>query len=132
MSKASGGTKKITANNAASSRAFKDNINKQSAQKKYSQKQMSYQNITEIDRSKFSTFVKTLPQNIKDMINVDISKAIVGTSKKLGGYINVNFNKLPNNEAMAVKSYLTKLGYDYQENGAVNTAISYKWHYKGK
>lgn len=88
--------------------------------------------ITEIDRSKFSTFAKTLPLHIKDMINIDISKAIVGTSRKLGGYIDVNFNRLGTYEAQQVKSYLLKLGYEYQENGATKTAISYKHNYKGK
>lgn len=97
-----------------------------------SRSKTNYQNITAIDRTSLSTFAKTLPQHIKDMTNVDISKAIVGTRRKLGGYINVNFHKLKANEERAVKSYLTKLGYSYEENGAVNTAINFKHNYKGK
>ena len=130
MAKASGGTRTINSANAVSSR-ITTNKDIQSKPKAES-KQMSYQNITDIDRSKFSTFSKTLPQHIKDMTNVDISKAINGTSKKLGGYINIDFNQLKNNEAATVKSYLTKKGYYYEENGAVNTAIFYKRNYKGK
>lgn len=93
---------------------------------------MNYQGITAIDRTSLTKFAKTLPQHIKDMTNVDISKAIVGTSRKLGGYINVNFHELKPNEERAVKSYLTKMGYSYEENGAVNTAINFKRNYKGK
>lgn len=130
MAKGSGYTRTISSANAASSRT---NANKDIQPKlKAESKQMNYQNITDIDRSKFSSFSKTLPQHIKDMTNVDISKAINGTSKKLGGYININFNKLKTNEAAIVKSYLTKKGYHYEDNGAVNTAIFYKRHYKGK
>lgn len=93
---------------------------------------MNYQGITAIDRTSLTKFAKTLPQHIKDMTNVDISKAIVGTSRKLGGYINVNFHELKPNEERAVKSYLSKMGYSYEENGAVNTAINFKRNYKGK
>lgn len=92
----------------------------------------NYQNITAIDRTSLAKFAKTLPRHIKDMTNVDISKAIVGTHRKLGGYIDVNFQKLKSNEERAVKSYLTKMGYSYEENGAVNTAINFKRNYKGK
>lgn len=92
----------------------------------------NYQKITAIDRTSLAKFAKTLPQHIKDMTNVDISKAIVGTHRKLGGYIDVNFHKLKSNEERAVKSYLTKMGYSYEENGAVNTAINFKRNYKGK
>lgn len=93
---------------------------------------MNYQGITAIDRTSLTKFAKTLPQHIKDMTNVDISKAIVGTHRKLGGYIDVNFHELKPNEERAVKSYLTKMGYSYEENGAVNTAINFKRNYKGK
>lgn len=93
---------------------------------------MSYQGITAIDRTSLARFAKTLPQHIKDMTNVDISKAVVGTHRKLGGYIDVNFHKLKSNEERTVKSYLTKMGYSYEENGAVNTAINFKRNYKGK
>lgn len=92
----------------------------------------NYQKITAIDRTSLAKFAKTLPQHIKDMTNVDISKAIVGTHRKLGGYIDVNFHKLKPNDARAVKSYLTKMGYSYEENGATNTAINFKRNYKGK
>lgn len=92
----------------------------------------NYQKITAIDRASLAKFAKTLPQHIKDMTNVDISKAIVGTHRKLGGYIDVNFHKLKPNDARAVKSYLTKMGYSYEENGATNTAINFKRNYKGK
>lgn len=92
----------------------------------------NYQKITAIDRTSLAKFAKTLPQHIKDMTNVDISKAIVGTRRKLGGYIDVNFHKLKPNDARAVKSYLTKMGYSYEENGATNTAINFKRNYKGK
>lgn len=92
----------------------------------------NYQKITAIDRASLVKFAKTLPQHIKDMTNVDISKAIVGTHRKLGGYIDVNFHKLKPNDARAVKSYLTKMGYSYEENGATNTAINFKRNYKGK
>nr|DAG45933.1 MAG TPA: hypothetical protein [Caudoviricetes sp.] len=130
MAKNSGNTRTISSANAASSRI---NANKDIQPKpKAESKQMNYQNITDIDRSKFSSFSKTLPQHIKDMTNVDINKAINGTSKKLGGYINIDFNQLKNNEAATVKSYLTKKGYYYEDNGAVNTAIFYKRNYKGK
>lgn len=54
----------------------------------------NYQKITAIDRTSLAKFAKTLPQHIKDMTNVDISKAIVGTHRKLGGYIDVNFHEL--------------------------------------
>ena len=97
-----------------------------------SRSKTNYQNITAIDRTSLAKFAKTLPQHIKDMTNVDISKAIVGTSRKLGGYINVNFHELKPNEERAVKSYLSKMGYSYEENGAVNTAINFKRNYKGK
>ena len=97
-----------------------------------SRSKTNYQNITAIDRTSLTKFAKTLPQHIKDMTNVDISKAIVGTHRKLGGYIDVNFHKLKSNEERAVKSYLTKMGYSYEENGAVNTAINFKRNYKGK
>ena len=97
-----------------------------------SRSKTNYQNITAIDRTSLTKFAKTLPQHIKDMTNVDISKAIVGTSRKLGGYINVNFHELKPNEERAVKSYLSKMGYSYEENGAVNTAINFKRNYKGK
>lgn len=93
---------------------------------------MNYQGITAIDRTSLAKFAKTLPQHIKDMTNVDISKAVVGTHRKLGGYIDVNFHKLKFNEEKVVKSYLTKMGYSYEENGAVNTAINFKRNYKGK
>lgn len=92
----------------------------------------NYKKITAIDRTSLAKFAKTLPQHIKDMTNVDISKAIVGTHRKLGGYIDVNFHKLKPNDARAVKSYLTKMGYSYEENGATNTAINFKRNYKGK
>nr|DAM08929.1 MAG TPA: hypothetical protein [Caudoviricetes sp.] len=92
----------------------------------------NYQKITAIDRTSLAKFAKTLPQHIKDMTNVDISKAIAGTHRKLGGYIDVNFHKLKPNDARAVKSYLTKMGYSYEENGATNTAINFKRNYKGK
>lgn len=92
----------------------------------------NYQKITAIDRASLAKFAKTLPQHIKDMTNVDISKAIVGTHRKLGGYIDVNFHKLKPNDARAVKSYPTKMGYSYEENGATNTAINFKRNYKGK
>lgn len=92
----------------------------------------NYQKITAIDRASLAKFAKTLPQHIKDMTNVDISKAIVGTHRKLGVYIDVNFHKLKPNDARAVKSYLTKMGYSYEENGATNTAINFKRNYKGK
>lgn len=92
----------------------------------------NYQKITAIDRTSLAKFAKTLPQHIKDMTNVDISKAIVGTHRKLGGYIDVNFHELKPNDARAVKSYLTKMGYSYEENGATNTAINFKRNYKGK
>lgn len=92
----------------------------------------NYQKITAIDRTSLAKFAKTLPQHIKDMTNVDISKAIVGTHRKLGGYIDVNFHKLKPNDARVVKSYLTKMGYSYEENGATNTAINFKRNYKGK
>lgn len=97
-----------------------------------SRSKTNYQNITAIDRTSLAKFAKTLPRHIKDMTNVDISKAIVGTHRKLGGYIDVNFHKLKSNEERAVKSYLTKMGYSYEENGAVNTAINFKRNYKGK
>lgn len=97
-----------------------------------SRSKTNYQNITAIDRTSLAKFAKTLPRHIKDMTNVDISKAIVGTSRKLGGYINVNFHDLKPNEERAVKSYLSKMGYSYEENGAVNTAINFKRNYKGK
>lgn len=97
-----------------------------------SRSKTNYQNITAIDRTSLAKFAKTLPRHIKDMTNVDISKAIVGTHRKLGGYIDVNFHKLKSNEEKAVKSYLTKMGYSYEENGAVNTAINFKRNYKGK
>lgn len=97
-----------------------------------SRSKTNYQNITAIDRTSLAKFAKTLPRHIKDMTNVDISKAIVGTHRKLGGYIDVNFHKLKYNEEKAVKSYLTKMGYSYEENGAVNTAINFKRNYKGK
>ena len=97
-----------------------------------SRSKTNYQNITAIDRTSLAKFAKTLPRHIKDMTNVDISKAIVGTHRKLGGYIDVNFHKLKFNEERAVKSYLTKMGYSYEENGAVNTAINFKRNYKGK
>lgn len=97
-----------------------------------SRSKTNYQNITAIDRTSLAKFAKTLPQHIKDMTNVDISKAIVGTHRKFGGYIDVNFHKLKSNEERAVKSYLTKMGYSYEENGAVNTAINFKRNYKGK
>lgn len=97
-----------------------------------SRSKTNYQNITAIDHTSLAKFAKTLPQHIKDMTNVDISKAIVGTHRKLGGYIDVNFHKLKSNEERAVKSYLTKMGYSYEENGAVNTAINFKRNYKGK
>lgn len=97
-----------------------------------SRSKKNYQNITAIDRTSLAKFAKTLPRHIKDMTNVDISKAIVGTSRKLGGYINVNFHDLKPNEERAVKSYLSKMGYSYEENGAVNTAINFKRNYKGK
>lgn len=97
-----------------------------------SRSKTNYQNITAIDRTSLTKFAKTLPQHIKDMTSVDISKAIVGTSRKLGGYINVNFHELKPNEERTVKSYLTKMGYSYEENGAVNTAINFKRNYKGK
>lgn len=93
---------------------------------------MNYQSITAIDRTSLAKFAKTLSQHIKDMTNVDISKAVVGTHRKLGGYIDVNFHKLKFNEERVVKSYLTKMGYSYEENGAVNTAINFKRNYKGK
>ena len=76
-----------------------------------SRSKTNYQNITAIDRTSLAKFAKTLPRHIKDMTNVDISKAIVGTHRKLGGYIDVNFHKLKSNEERAVKSYLTKMGY---------------------
>ena len=97
-----------------------------------SRSKTNYQNITAIDRTSLAKFAKTLPQHIKDMTNVDISKAIVSTSRKLGGYINVNFHELKSNEERGVKSYLKKMGYSYEENGAVNTAINFKRNYKGK
>lgn len=97
-----------------------------------SRSKTNYQNITAIDRTSLAKFAKTLPRHIKDMTNVDISKAIVDTHRKLGGYIDVNFHKLKSNEEKAVKSYLTKMGYSYEENGAVNTAINFKRNYKGK
>lgn len=97
-----------------------------------SRSKTNYQNITAIDRTSLTKFAKTLPQHIKDMTNVDISKAIVGTHRKLGGYIDVNFHELKPNEERAVKSYLTKMGYSYEENGATNTAINFKRNYKGK
>lgn len=97
-----------------------------------SRSKTNYQNITAIDRTSLAKFAKTLPQHIKDMTNVDISKSIVGTHRKLGGYIDVNFHELKPNEERAVKSYLTKMGYSYEENGATNTAINFKRNYKGK
>lgn len=44
-----------------------------------SRSKTNYQNITAIDRTSLAKFAKTLPRHIKDMTNVDISKAIVGT-----------------------------------------------------
>lgn len=127
MAKGSGGTR-----TKRPTRASYTNIKRQKAQEKKAESKMHYQNITAIDRTSLSTFAKTLPQHIKDMINVDISKAVVQVRRKLGGYIDVNFSKLKPNEEKAVKSYLTKLGYSYEENGAVNTAINFKHGYKGK
>ena len=92
----------------------------------------NYQKITAIDRTSLAKFAKTLPQHRKEMTNVDISKAIFGTQSKLGGYIDVNFHKLKSNDERTVKSYLTKMGYSYEENGATNTAINFKRNYKGK
>lgn len=97
-----------------------------------SRKTMHYQNMRAIDRTSLASFAKTLPEHIKDLKGVDIKKAIVGTSKKMGGYVDVNFNLLGKNEAKAVLSYLDKLGYYTEENGAVNTAVFYKRFYKGK
>ena len=130
MAKGSGGTRTKRPERASNTKQQKpqDNL----AQLKKAESKMNYQHITAIDRTSLSTFAKTLPQHIKDMVNVDISKAIVGTRRKLGGYIDVNFHKLKPNETMTVKSYLTKLGYSYEENGAVNTAIDFKRNYKGK
>lgn len=118
---------------AAQLKKMHDNIPQmQKILKDRSTGKLKYQGITAIDRTSLSTFAKTLPKHIKDMTNVDISKAIVQTRRKLGGYIDVNFHKLKPNEARTVKSYLTKLGYSYEENGAVNTAINFKHGYKGK
>ena len=130
MAKGSGSTRTKRSTRASNTKRQKtqDSL----PQVKKAESKMNYQSITPIDRTSLSTFAKTLPQHIKDMTNVDISKAIVQTRRKLGGYIDVNFHKLKPNEARTVKSYLTKLGYSYEENGAVNTAINFKHGYKGK
>lgn len=131
MAKGSGGTRMKRPTRASNTKPQKAETNL--AQVKKAESKMHYQKgITAIDRTSLSTFAKTLPQHIKDMTNVDISEAIVQVRRKLGGYIDVNFNKLKPNEARTVKSYLTKLGYSYEENGAVNTAINFKRGYKGK
>ena len=75
MAKNSGNTRTISSVNAANSRT---NANKDIQIKpKAESKQRIYQNITEIDRSKFSLFTNTLPQHIKDMTNAPTSRSTI-------------------------------------------------------
>lgn len=117
MAKNSGSTRAKNSRTASESRT-QTNVRQQKDARQHTantkilngRNKMNYQGITAIDRTSLAKFAKTLPQHIKDMTNVDISKAIVGTHRKLGGYIDVNFHKLKFNEERVVKSYLTKMG----------------------